>query len=224
MSDRPLGTPQVGRSTAGQAHQGLRFFSRSSTVSSASVRPVRGLRAGWAAGALAAFAIGDAPAVRAQSLTCSTDTDSDNGLLRKAAIAAGWCRLRSPATRPRVSRQVQALSPGGVGTTRVGEHAAVLCAGGRALELGRTDSRRRHVTGGMMLSVCGCVYCNSCCSITPLFPAAPAAGRCSRGQRSCPCFLLWPGPPPRPAQCSGTGRTPAECPSPCGCRSVSLPG
>jgi hypothetical protein len=49
---------------------------------------------------------------------------------------------------------------------------------------------------------------------------------CSRGvldeRATHPWTPWWPGPPPRPAQCSGTGRNPAACPSPCGCRSVSL--
>ena len=87
---------------------------------------LRSLLVGGAAGALAAFAVGDAPAVRAQSLTCSTDTDSDNGLFLKAAIlvlaAPSWvmCALGSGHACADSSR---AWSPGGLATTRVGETA-----------------------------------------------------------------------------------------------------
>ena len=60
---------------------------------------LRSLRAGGAAGALAVLAAGDAPAVRAQSLTCSTDTDSDKGLFLKAAMAFSSCWKRRRSRR-----------------------------------------------------------------------------------------------------------------------------
>ena len=98
---------------------------------------LRSLLVGGAAGALAALAMGDAPAVRAQSLTCSTDTDSDNGLFLKAAIlvlvdvaghqVGGVCTWQWP----RVCRLVTCVVSGWAGYhTGGGNCAAVLRAEG----------------------------------------------------------------------------------------------